>query len=191
MIIKFTCHLAVHKVPRLLYFWVCCESVLGPNQHLNQQTQQISRPSFVSFIQLAAAAAAKSLQSCSTLCDPREDSPPGSPVPGILQARTLEWVAISFSNHTVRERDKNKRLSELEHFIFFSPQIVIYCIDSLGSQTPDESYHNFSWVSSLRIADDSHVSLSLSLSLSLFLSLSLCVGVGVCACAHAPWWFGG
>ena len=46
----------------------------------------------------AAAAAAKSLQSCSTLCDPIDSSPPGSPIPGILQARTLEWVAISFSN---------------------------------------------------------------------------------------------
>ena len=46
----------------------------------------------------AAAAAAKSLQSCPTLCDPIDVSPPGSPVPGILQARTLEWVAISFSN---------------------------------------------------------------------------------------------
>ena len=44
------------------------------------------------------AAAAKSLQSCPTLCDPIDSSPPGSPVPGILQARTLEWVAISFSN---------------------------------------------------------------------------------------------
>ena len=42
--------------------------------------------------------AAKSLQSCPTLCDPRDGSPPGSPVPGILKARTLEWVAISFSN---------------------------------------------------------------------------------------------
>ena len=46
----------------------------------------------------AAAAAAKSLQSCPTLCDPKDGSPPGSPVPGILQAITLEWVAISFSN---------------------------------------------------------------------------------------------
>ena len=45
-----------------------------------------------------AAAAAKSLESCPTLCDPIDGSPPGSPVPGILQARTLEWVAISFSN---------------------------------------------------------------------------------------------
>ena len=44
-----------------------------------------------------ATAAAKSLQSCPTLCDPRDGSPPGSPIPGILQARTLEWVAISFS----------------------------------------------------------------------------------------------
>ena len=46
----------------------------------------------------AAAAAAKSLQSCLTLCDPIDGSPPGSPVHGILQARILEWVAISFSN---------------------------------------------------------------------------------------------
>ena len=45
-----------------------------------------------------AAAAAKSLQSCLTLCDPIDSSPPGSTIPGILQARTLEWVAISFSN---------------------------------------------------------------------------------------------
>ena len=45
-----------------------------------------------------AAAAAKALRSCLTLCDPIDSSPPGSPVPGILQARTLEWVAISFSN---------------------------------------------------------------------------------------------
>ena len=47
----------------------------------------------------AAAAAAKSLQSCPTLCDPIDRSSPGSAIPGILQARTLEWVAISFSNH--------------------------------------------------------------------------------------------
>ena len=46
------------------------------------------------------AAAAKSLQSCLTLCDPIDGSPPGSPVPEILQARTLEWVAISFSNES-------------------------------------------------------------------------------------------
>ena len=47
---------------------------------------------------VVAAAATKWLQSCPTLCDPRDGSPPGSTVPGILQARTLEWVAISFFN---------------------------------------------------------------------------------------------
>ena len=50
------------------------------------------------FAAAAAAAAVKSLQWCLTLCDPIDRSPPDSPVPGILQARTLEWVAISFSN---------------------------------------------------------------------------------------------
>ena len=52
-------------------------------------------------IKKVAAAAAKSLQSCPTLCDPIDGSPPSSPVPGILQARTLEWVAISFSTKKV------------------------------------------------------------------------------------------
>ena len=56
---------------------------------------------------LAAAAAAKSLQSCPTLCDPIDGSPPGSPVPGILQAKTLKWVAVSFSNldNLLKSRD--------------------------------------------------------------------------------------
>jgi len=54
-------------------------------------------PSPLSSSPSAAAATAKSLQLCPTLCDPRDSSPPGSPVPGILQARTLEWVAIAFS----------------------------------------------------------------------------------------------
>ena len=50
------------------------------------------------------AAAAKSLQSCPTLCDPMDSSPPGSSVPGILQARILEWVGISFSNASMRAK---------------------------------------------------------------------------------------
>jgi len=54
----------------------------------------------------AAAAAAKSLQSCPTLCNPVDSSPPGSPIPGILQARTLEWVAISFSRGSSTPRDQ-------------------------------------------------------------------------------------
>ena len=53
---------------------------------------------YSAYLAAAAAAAAKSLQSCPTLCDPIDGSPPGSPIPGILQARTLEWVAVSFSN---------------------------------------------------------------------------------------------
>ena len=63
-----------------------CSSRLGSTQSSNK------------FCELSAAAAAKSLQLCPTLCDPIDGSPPGSAVPGILQARTLEWVAISFSN---------------------------------------------------------------------------------------------
>ena len=62
------------------------------NKAGTKSKQQICKSS------LAAAAAAKSLQLCPTLCDPIDGSPPGSPVPGILHARTLEWVAISFSN---------------------------------------------------------------------------------------------
>ena len=58
--------------------------------------EQLLEESFKSRL-YAAAAAAKSLQWCPTLCDPRDGSPPGSPVPGTLQARTLEWVAISLS----------------------------------------------------------------------------------------------
>ena len=59
-----------------------------------------------------AAAAAKSLQSCPNLCDPMDGSPPGSPIPGILQARTLEWVAISFSN-AWKWKVKGKSLSRV------------------------------------------------------------------------------
>ena len=60
--------------------------------------------------------AAKSLQSCPTLCDPMDGSPPGSPVPGILQARTLEWIAISFSN-AWKWKWKVKLLSCVQHSV--------------------------------------------------------------------------
>ena len=55
-------------------------------------------PTYLTYMKSAAAAVAKSLQSCLTLCDPIDGSPLGSSVPGILQARILEWVAIAFSN---------------------------------------------------------------------------------------------
>ena len=63
----------------------------------------------------AAAAAAKSLQSCLTLCDPVDGSPPGSPVPGVLQAGTLEWAAVSFSN-AWKWKVKVKSLSRVRLF---------------------------------------------------------------------------
>ena len=70
-----------------------------------------------------ATAAAKSLQSCPTLCDPRDGSPPGSPLPGILQARTLEWVAISFSNAS-KWKVKVKSLSRVR--LFTTPWTAAY-----------------------------------------------------------------
>ena len=69
---------------------------LSKIQCLLQCLTKSSHSIYIPVYQLHAAAA-KSLQSCLTLCDPMDGSPPGSPVPGILQARTLEWVAISFS----------------------------------------------------------------------------------------------
>ena len=65
-------------------------------ERMNRKTSGNCRTPSINTV--AAAAAAKSPQLCPTLCDPIDGSPPGSPVPGILQARTLEWVAISFSN---------------------------------------------------------------------------------------------
>ena len=70
-----------------------------------------------------AAAAAKSLQSCRTLCHPIDGSPPGSPVPGVLQARTLEWVSISFSN-AWKWRVKVKLLSRV--WLFATPWTAAY-----------------------------------------------------------------
>ena len=67
------------------------------NSALNQ-TKPLKKSQKGSFSDFIGAHAAKSFQLCPTLCDPIDGSPPGSPIPGILQARTLEWVAISFSN---------------------------------------------------------------------------------------------
>ena len=71
-------------------------SPLGTDTELS--SMHLSHSICVGYPPFPTAAAAKSLQSCPTLRDPIDGSPPGSPVPGILQARTLEWVAISFSN---------------------------------------------------------------------------------------------
>ena len=74
-------------------------------------------------IHTASASAAKSLQLCPTLCDPIDGSPPGSPIPGILQARTLEWVAISFSN-AWKWKVKGKSLSRV--WLFTTPWTSFY-----------------------------------------------------------------
>ena len=71
-------------------FAVNCSLSLFPNQAFLSERKISS---------VSAAAAAKSLQSCPTLCDPRDGSPPGSPVPGIFQARTLEWVPFPSPMH--------------------------------------------------------------------------------------------
>ena len=80
-------------IPSPTHEWLA----LSLRLHFNSKVTYSERASLITLAK-AAAAAAKSLQSCLTLCDPIDGSPPGSPVPGILQARTLEWVAISFSN---------------------------------------------------------------------------------------------
>ena len=67
------------------------------NYKIRKKIKNLFQHNIINYAAAAAAAAAKSLQSCPTLCDPIDGSPPGSPIPGILQARTLEWVAISFS----------------------------------------------------------------------------------------------
>jgi len=69
-----------------------------PKPQSSSQTQLLIIEDMCTVFAQIAAAAAKSLQSCLTLCDPIDGSPTGSPVPGILQARIVEWVAISFSN---------------------------------------------------------------------------------------------
>jgi len=79
--------------------------------------------------QLFAAAAAKSLQSCPTLCDPRDGSPQGSPVPGILQARTLEWVAIFLLQYM-----KMKSKSEVA-------QLCLTLSDPMDCSLPGSSIH--------------------------------------------------
>jgi len=85
---------------------------------------------------MCAAAAAKLLQPCPTLCDPIDSSPSGSPVPGILQARTLEWVAISFSN-AWKWKNKVKSLScvQLQWPHGLQPPRPLHPWDFLGKST--------------------------------------------------------
>ena len=101
--------LELRRLPSLLSLW----SILG----------SLTLYSWELMTLLSTAAAAKLLQSCPTLCDPRDGSPPRSPIPGILQARTLEWVAISFSN-AWKWKVKGKSLSLVQ--LFATPQTAAY-----------------------------------------------------------------
>ena len=96
--------------------WVAMPSSRGSFWPRDQTSVSSTGRWILHHLQQRAAAATKSLQSCPTLCDPIDGSPPGSPVPGILQARTLEWVAISFSN-AGKWKVKVKSLSRVQLFV--------------------------------------------------------------------------
>ena len=90
------CHVLLQGIFRIFDSWSGIKPVFPVSLALKVDSlpaEPLGKPEIIT-----AAAAAKLLQSCPTLCDPIDSSPPGSAVPGILQARTLEWVAISFSS---------------------------------------------------------------------------------------------
>ena len=96
----------------------------------------------IPFLSIYPAAAAKSLQSCLTLCDPIDSSPPGSPVHGILQARTLEWVAISLSNEW-KWKVKGKSLSQV--WLFATPWTAAYQAPLSMGFSRQEYWGNQNW----------------------------------------------
>ena len=112
--------------------------------------------------QCTATAAAKSLQSCPTLCDPIDGSPPGSPIPGILQARTLEWVAISFFN-AWKWKVKVKSLSLVRLLetpwtaAYQAPPSMGFSRQEYWSGVPLPSLHNVLITDNLKILEIVHV----------------------------------
>ena len=90
-------------------------------------------------LEKAAAAAAKSIQSCLTLCDPIDGSPPGSPIPGILQARTLEWVAISFSS--LEKAEPSKGTAGIFTVVFDKEDLVLEVSPGQTSDAKKEKAH--------------------------------------------------
>ena len=127
----------------LFYFWQCLALLFSSSLSRFQGETTLSQPpwnhssylssvpcfshaTFSSCTQTAAAAAAKSLQSCPTLCDPIDGSPPDSSVPGILQARILEWVAISFSSACMHAK---------------SLQLCLTLCNPMDSSPPGSSVH--------------------------------------------------
>ena len=130
------------------YTW----SLYSSNFRAYWQSNALGEHQFGSISVWAAAAAtsAKSLQSCPTLCDPTDGSPPGSALPGILQARTLEWVAISFSNAWNR-KVKVKSLSGVSLFAtpwtaaYQAPPSVVFSRQEYWSGLPLPSPRKWKW----------------------------------------------
>ena len=112
----------IHQFP-FIQDILCCSFTPSILSSSNRFSLLFLLQSKVIWIMDAAAAAAKSLQLCPTLCNPIDGSPPGSLVPGILQARTLEWVAISFSN-AQKWKVKVKSLSHVR--LFMTPWTAAY-----------------------------------------------------------------
>ena len=113
----------------------------------------------------AASAAAKSLQSCPTLCDLIDRSPPGSPIPGILQARTLEWVAISFSN-AWKWKVKGKSLSRVLLLVtpwteaYQAPPSMGFSRQEYRSGVPLPSLDRGAWCAAIHGVEKSQTQLS-------------------------------
>ena len=120
-----------------------------------------------------AAAAAKSLQLCSTLCDPIDGSPPGSPVPGILRARTLEWVAISFSK-AWKWKVKVKALSRVR--LLATPWTAAHQAPPSMGFSRQEYWHyefNNTWESQILSADN----VTMDNALCFFVSIQITISV--------------
>ena len=100
--------------------WHCIQVTLNSKGEKKTKHNYLYR---YRYVHTEAAAAAKSLESCLTLCDPIDGSPPGSPVPGVLQARTLEWVGISFSS-AWKWKVKMKSLSPVS--LWATPRTAAY-----------------------------------------------------------------
>ena len=115
---------------------------------------------------------AKSLQSCPTLCDPIDSSPPGSPVPGILQARTLEWVAISFSNAR-KQKVKVKLLSHVQ------------LSDAMDCSLPGSSIHGTFQARVLEwgaIAFSIHIYTYIYIHACIYMCMCVCIYIYMCVC---------
>ena len=121
-----------------LTWYILPQTIRNSTLKIIKVAKWIYKAKYFVFSPFAAAAAAKSLQSCPILCDPIDSSSPGSPVPGFLQARTLEWVAISFSK-AGKWKLKVKSLSCV--WLFTTPWTATYQAPSSMGFSRQDSYN--------------------------------------------------